>query len=75
MREPITAEMERNLRRTHWRLHPEGVTKTGRVCLVCQLLERLLYERAERQALADKLEHAERELAGEWPYNDEELVL
>ena len=59
----------------HHRLHPEGVTKTGRVCLVCRLLERISIERWERQALADKLEHAERELAGEWPYNDEELVL
>lgn len=37
----LTAERERNLRRDHERMHPEGLTKSGRVCDICLLLAAL----------------------------------
>lgn len=41
-REPIsgllTAEKERNLRRDHGRMHPDGLLRSGKVCDVCLLL-------------------------------------
>lgn len=46
--EYLTAERERNLRREHHRMHPDLLTKSGRVCIVCLLLRRLSLERQER---------------------------
>lgn len=37
----LTAERERNLRRDHERMHPDGLTQSGRVCDVCMLLAAL----------------------------------
>ena len=47
--EYLSAERERNLRREHHRLHPDLLTKSGRVCIVCLLLRRLTLERHDRK--------------------------
>jgi hypothetical protein len=41
----LTPERERNMRREHARLHPDGLLPGGRVCDVCLVLTQLDVER------------------------------
>lgn len=40
-RSHLTAEKERNLRREHERLHPDGLKRSGRPCEMCMVLDAL----------------------------------
>ena len=54
----LTAEYERNLRREHARLHPNGYFKSGRPCLICMLLDKIDSLRSEVQSWESDFEEA-----------------